>query len=82
MNRTEFDNTTYARLLGNQYKYLEILPYTGEEVETSEDYFKKAIVLKPHKEKPFCENYILEIREDEVIDMVNGEDTTIFYIQF
>ncbi len=80
MEHTEFNNVEYNRILAAGYKFIE-LQAPGTEVETSNDYFKKTVLLIPHKSKPEnIDHYVMDIDDYEVKDMLRGSDTDIFYV--
>lgn len=81
MENTEFDQVQYSRLLANGYKFIE-LEATGKDIETDEDSYKKEINLIAHKEKPNqTDRYILEIADPEILEMLKGSDTDVFYLK-
>ena len=81
MGNTEFNNVEHGKLLGEGYKFIEIIA-TGKDVETSEDYFRKEVILVAHKSKPkTSQHYVVEIMDDEIKEIARGNDTDIFYLQ-
>ena len=81
MDKVEFNNVEHVLLLAEGYKYVEMVA-TGVEVKTSEDFYRKEIVLIAHRDKPEkSEHYILDINDNEVTEMAQGTDTDIFYLQ-
>ena len=80
MKNTEFNKDQYTDLLSSGYKFVEIVA-TGKEVETSEDCFKKEVILRAYKVAPaHSSHYVMEIEDHELTELVQGTDTDIFYV--
>lgn len=81
MSQTVFTNVELARLKAAGYKYIECLGYSGNEIETSEEYYRSEMLLKAYKRKPEnSDHYVLEVEEDEVHEMAQDQDNVIFYL--
>gem|GEM_PF-5428818 len=77
----EFNNVEYAKLLAGGYKFIEIRA-TGQEIESSTDYYRKVVHLVPHITRPEqADHYIVDITDTEIDEIANGNDTDIFFVQ-
>lgn len=76
-----FTNVELASLKASGYNFIECLGYTGNEIETSEEYYRSEMLIKAYKKKPEqSEHYILEIDDEEVDEMAKEDDTVVFYV--
>ncbi len=82
MTSIEFTPARYTGLLEGSFKFVELVA-TGKEVQTSEDYYKKEIILRAYKLMPVRSiHYVMPVDDDELRELATGSDTDIVYIEY
>ena len=77
-----FNEIAYARVLEGSYIHVEIIS-TGREIETSEDVFRKELILRCYKEEPTdSKHYVVTLPSEEIAELSKGNDTDIVFIEF